>query len=70
MEALYELKKTIANNGSVLLELYYTESTEWMPHVRNTLAFSIIDTGDNIVIGNTTFDYGQIEEMKILLNNL
>lgn len=64
-------KKTL--NDTVVYTAYYSNSSQWMPHVRNTVAMEVVDTGNGLLFTQekkNQLDYSEAELLKHILKKI
>jgi hypothetical protein len=57
-----------------ITELFYSDDSEWVPSIRNTLAAKLENTGNGLIIKinglkKIKLDYSQAQQLFILLKN-
>jgi hypothetical protein len=57
------------NNSHTIYELFYSKNEVWSSHTQGTLAFKLIDTGDNYILPENlkVMDYSVSTYLRIIL---
>jgi hypothetical protein len=66
----FDYKGIENKDGIIKHELYYSKASHWSDHIKGTLAISIIEDGDSLILDReiSKIDYSQANYLKILLN--
>lgn len=63
----YDYELTCNDNGEYVHSLYYSDTDNWSIGTKSTLAMQVIDNGNGIKIGEKHLDYGEFNELHLLL---
>ena len=63
----YDYELTCNDSGEYVHSLYYSDTDNWSIGNKSTLAMQIIDNGNGLKVGEKHLDYGEVNELHLLL---